>query len=200
MKNFLIGLAFVCTVLAVIIYFLLPGLNLPDTQEMKEKVFFFGMAFGAPLGWVLGFYVVGPWFQKTPGRRLFSVVSAMFAIVVMMLVLPNDTIIKWLGIAIIAVGTIWVVLGGHKEGEGGQGEERVKMLWFDNSFTKLDIKAGKAIKQYKKNYGYPANVVVVNPADYDKRARIQGVTIQTDKKIQQGFLYVTSQEDGGNNG
>lgn len=198
MKNFLIGLAFVCTVLAVAIYFMLPGLNLPKTQEMKETVFFIGMVFGAPLGWVLGYYVVGPWFGRTPGRRLFSVVSAMIIIVIMIVALPNDRFIKWVGIAAIAIGTTWVIFGGHKEGEGGQGEERVKMLWFDNSYLKLDEKAGKAIKQYKKNYGYSANVVVVNPKDYDKRARIQGVTIQTDKKVQQGYLFVTSQEDGKN--
>lgn len=115
MKNFVLGLAFVCTVLAVVIYFLLPGLDLPKTQEMRETVFYIGMAFGAPLGWFLGFYVVGPWLGRTQGRRLFSVVSAMIAMIVFILVFPNDAFLKWVGMAGIAVGAVWVVLGGHRE-------------------------------------------------------------------------------------
>lgn len=117
-------------------------------------------------------------------------VSAIVAMAGMMVLMPDDHVIKWLGIAAIGVGTIWIVLGGHKEGDEKEDPKDVEMLWVDNSQSKMDLKVRKATDYYSKNYGTSANLVLCNPADFDKKAKIPGVEIRPSKNIQQGCLQV----------
>jgi hypothetical protein len=106
------------SLLAVAIYYwLLTEAKLPSTKEMRDQVFLIAMVFGAPLGWYLGRHVIGPWMSRTPGRRLFSLVSTILFVLGSWAIFPKDPIVKWGSIVISIYGIVLIFFKTYQDND-----------------------------------------------------------------------------------